>query len=185
MPTQTSSDTEIPQPSLHDFVKGGWHVLEPGRTFVDSWHIGAICEHLEAVSRGEIQNLLPVPKGGGQFQRSWFKVEEALPKDFAEMTRFWDTAATEGGGDWTAGVKMGRRQNGDGKTSTHRILTIGCPPHYRVSPHRPRAQVPGCGEEEQRATSHGQMYNRITNVKSRKRDERLHHGQDFLERAWP
>ena len=55
----------------------------------------------------------PVPKGGGQFQRVWFKIEQALPKDFVEMTRFWDTAATEGGGDWTAGVKMGRRANGD------------------------------------------------------------------------
>ena len=55
----------------------------------------------------------PVPKGGGQFQRSWFTIEEALPTDFVETTRFWDTAATEGGGDWTAGVKMGRRQNGD------------------------------------------------------------------------
>ena len=55
----------------------------------------------------------PVPKGGGQFQRVWFTVEEAEPTDFVELARFWDTAATEGGGDWTAGVKMGRRENGD------------------------------------------------------------------------
>ena len=40
----------------------------------------------------------PVPKGGGQFQRKWFKLEESMPTDFVEMTRFWDTAATEGGG---------------------------------------------------------------------------------------
>ena len=54
-----SSDAdEVPQPTLHEFVVGAWHVLEPGRAFIDSWHIGAICEHLEAVSRGEIQNLL-------------------------------------------------------------------------------------------------------------------------------
>ena len=55
----------------------------------------------------------PVPKGGGQFQRRWFKVTEEVPKDFVELTRFWDTAATEGGGDWTAGVLMGRRSTGD------------------------------------------------------------------------
>ena len=38
------------------------------------------------------------PKGGGQFQRIWFKVVEELPKDFVELVRFWDTAATEGRG---------------------------------------------------------------------------------------
>ena len=47
-----------PPPTLHAFVIDGWHVLEPGRPFVDNWHVEAICEHLEAVSRGEIQNLL-------------------------------------------------------------------------------------------------------------------------------
>lgn len=41
-----------------------WSVLEPRRTFVPGWHIDAMCEHLEAVSRGEIQNLLiNVPPG--------------------------------------------------------------------------------------------------------------------------
>lgn len=44
--------------SLHEFVKQAWHVIEPGVEFVDGWHIQAICEHLEAVSRGEIRFLL-------------------------------------------------------------------------------------------------------------------------------
>ena len=35
-----------------------WPILEPGRKFIDGWHIRAICEHLEAVDRGEIRNLL-------------------------------------------------------------------------------------------------------------------------------
>ena len=35
-----SSDAdEVPQPTLHEFVIGAWHVLEPGRQFIDSWHI--------------------------------------------------------------------------------------------------------------------------------------------------
>lgn len=52
------------QLSLYYFVQFAWSVLEPGRPFVGGWHIEAICEHLEAVSRGEIPRLLMnVPPG--------------------------------------------------------------------------------------------------------------------------
>jgi predicted phage terminase large subunit-like protein len=44
--------------SLYEFVKQSWHVVEPGIPFIHSWHIEAICEHLEAVSAGEIRRLL-------------------------------------------------------------------------------------------------------------------------------
>jgi predicted phage terminase large subunit-like protein len=44
--------------SLYEFVKQSWHVVEPGIQFVESWHIEAICEHLEAVSGGDIHRLL-------------------------------------------------------------------------------------------------------------------------------
>jgi predicted phage terminase large subunit-like protein len=44
--------------SLYEFVKQSWHVVEPGIPFIASWHIEAICEHLEAVSAGEIHRLL-------------------------------------------------------------------------------------------------------------------------------
>jgi predicted phage terminase large subunit-like protein len=33
-------------------------VVEPGRGYIHGWHIDAICEHLEAVTRGEIRNLI-------------------------------------------------------------------------------------------------------------------------------
>lgn len=50
--------------SLHDFVRRGWHVVEPARPFKDNWHIGAICEHLQAVSAGQIKRLvINVPPG--------------------------------------------------------------------------------------------------------------------------
>jgi predicted phage terminase large subunit-like protein len=39
------------------FVREAWPLVEP-RPFVDGWHIGAICEHLEAVSAGEIRRLI-------------------------------------------------------------------------------------------------------------------------------
>jgi predicted phage terminase large subunit-like protein len=44
--------------SLYEFVKQSWHAVEPGIPFVPSWHIQEICEHLEAVSAGEITRLL-------------------------------------------------------------------------------------------------------------------------------
>ena len=44
--------------SLRVFVEQAWHIIEPGTPFVPNWHIDAICEHLEACSRHEIQNLL-------------------------------------------------------------------------------------------------------------------------------
>ena len=44
--------------SLYDFVQQAWHVVEPGVPFVPSWHIETICEHLEAVSGGDIRKLL-------------------------------------------------------------------------------------------------------------------------------
>jgi predicted phage terminase large subunit-like protein len=48
-------------PLAHDFrafVSAAWHVIEPATPFVPGFHLDAICEHLEAVSRGEIRNLL-------------------------------------------------------------------------------------------------------------------------------
>lgn len=53
------------QESLRDFIPMVWHVIEPqSRPFVDGWSVGAICEHLEAVTNGEIKRLLiNVPPG--------------------------------------------------------------------------------------------------------------------------
>lgn len=44
--------------SLYKFTRQAWQVIEPGTTFVDGWHIRAICDHLEAVSNREIRQLL-------------------------------------------------------------------------------------------------------------------------------
>jgi predicted phage terminase large subunit-like protein len=50
--------------SLYDFIKLMWEYLEPGREFREARHIRAMCEHLEAVSRGEIRKLLiNIPPG--------------------------------------------------------------------------------------------------------------------------
>jgi len=46
------------EPSLYEFVRQAWHVLEPSTEYVDGWHIRTMCEHLEAVSDGRIRDLL-------------------------------------------------------------------------------------------------------------------------------
>lgn len=55
---------EICRRSFADFVKRAWHVLEPATPLVWNWHMDAICDHLEAVTRGDINRLLiNVPPG--------------------------------------------------------------------------------------------------------------------------
>lgn len=50
--------------SLTDFAKAAWHVLEPGTTLKWGWSLDAICDHLEAVTDGDIRRLLiNVPPG--------------------------------------------------------------------------------------------------------------------------
>src|SRR5271155_3700297 len=44
--------------SLREFVHQAWHVVEPATPFVPGWHIDAIVDHLEAVTRGQLRNLL-------------------------------------------------------------------------------------------------------------------------------
>ena len=44
--------------SLLDFIKYVWPIVEPSRPLVMGWPMEAICEHLEAVSRGDIKRLL-------------------------------------------------------------------------------------------------------------------------------
>ena len=43
---------------LSEFAKRTWQILEPSSAYIHGWHIDAICDHLEAVSRGEIRNLI-------------------------------------------------------------------------------------------------------------------------------
>lgn len=35
-----------------------WPVLEPSTEYVDNWHVHAICEHLQAVSKGQVNRLI-------------------------------------------------------------------------------------------------------------------------------
>ena len=56
--------TRAAERSLLEFTKQAWSIIEPGSAFVDGWHLHVVCEHLEAVSEGEIDNLLiNIPPG--------------------------------------------------------------------------------------------------------------------------
>jgi hypothetical protein len=56
--------TEAAQKRLAEFVRQAWHVLEPATDYIHGWHVDVICDHLEAVTRGEIKNLIiNVPPG--------------------------------------------------------------------------------------------------------------------------
>lgn len=35
-----------------------WPVLEPATEYVDNWHVHAMCEHLQAITRGDLKRLL-------------------------------------------------------------------------------------------------------------------------------
>ena len=65
-PSQTSPSLErdmVARYGLRKFVQLAWPQVEPGR-FLSNWHVDLICEHLEALHRLEIRNLLiEVPPG--------------------------------------------------------------------------------------------------------------------------
>lgn len=63
--TEIDMDSYLGSHSLRDFVDMAWHQVEPALKMKSNWHIDAICEHLEAVTRGEIHRLvINVPPGG-------------------------------------------------------------------------------------------------------------------------
>lgn len=80
---------------LAQFVRQGWHIIEPGQPYVHGWHIDFLCAHLEAITDGiELDDgsaynrlLVNVPPGTmksllvGVFWPAW----EWGPKNMAHM----------------------------------------------------------------------------------------------------
>ena len=52
-----SMEAELGRRSLYDYMQGMWHVIEPSTPFLDNWHLGAICEHEQAVLDYQIPKL--------------------------------------------------------------------------------------------------------------------------------
>jgi len=51
-------ERELATRRFREFVGQAWRIVEPSTEFVPGFHIDAICDHLEAVTRGDIRNLL-------------------------------------------------------------------------------------------------------------------------------
>jgi predicted phage terminase large subunit-like protein len=58
LPSKEEVNRELAERSLSEFIRQAWRVIEPDTEYLHNWHIDAIAEHLEAVSRGEITRLL-------------------------------------------------------------------------------------------------------------------------------
>jgi predicted phage terminase large subunit-like protein len=63
--SQASIDRDqIRRKGLAEFVRRAWPIVEPSQALEWSWHLDAICEQLERVTRGEIRRLvINVPPG--------------------------------------------------------------------------------------------------------------------------
>lgn len=90
-------ERELCRRSLAEFAKRAWKVLEPAAELKWGWALDAICQHLEAVTKGEITRLLMnVPPGSmkslltGVIWPAW----EWGPRAMPEM-RFVGTAHEE------------------------------------------------------------------------------------------
>jgi predicted phage terminase large subunit-like protein len=50
--------------SLFEFTRAAWNIVDPAMPFRDNWHVGAICESLEAVAKFQITQLvINIPPG--------------------------------------------------------------------------------------------------------------------------
>src|SRR5699024_3646523 len=59
-----AAERELCSRSLAEFVRRAWHVIEPSTPLLWGWVMDVLCEHLEAVSSGEITRLVAnVPPG--------------------------------------------------------------------------------------------------------------------------
>ena len=51
-------EAELASRSLSKYIGLAWHIVEPATPYCSGWHIEAIAEHLEALTRGELRNLI-------------------------------------------------------------------------------------------------------------------------------
>jgi hypothetical protein len=80
--SRTPLNGEKARRCLYEFVRQAWSVLEPETPFVDGPHVRAVCDHLQAVSEGRIQNLIVnIPPGHakslltGVFWVAWCSID--------------------------------------------------------------------------------------------------------------
>lgn len=58
LPTCEAIDAELARRTLREYLAWMWSIIEPTTPFIPGFHLDAICDHLEAVTRREIRHLL-------------------------------------------------------------------------------------------------------------------------------
>ncbi len=69
LPSRKSIQAELARRSLYDFFRFSWGVLEPATPLVESWHLRAICDHVQALLEGRIPTrnlIINVPPGSSK-----------------------------------------------------------------------------------------------------------------------
>lgn len=83
------------------------------------WGLKHTAEELNALDRanpymfaGQYQQE-PAPGEGGEFKVANIEIVNSLPSDLKNFTRGWDFAGTDGGGDYSATIKLARDKSGN------------------------------------------------------------------------
>lgn len=64
IPSLVEIDRALAARGLAEFVRIAWPILEPSEPLIWSWHMDAVCEHVQAVYQGELRRcLIAVPPG--------------------------------------------------------------------------------------------------------------------------
>ena len=64
LPSLQEIEAERCKRNLHFYVRSAWPIVEQAALFVDNWHVGFICEYLEALFSLQVQNLIiNIPPG--------------------------------------------------------------------------------------------------------------------------
>ena len=58
LPPADAIERALWEASLAEFIAAAWHVVEPTTPYKSNWHIDAVCEHLEAITAGQIRRLV-------------------------------------------------------------------------------------------------------------------------------
>jgi predicted phage terminase large subunit-like protein len=93
---------------LHSTGEG--ELLWPNRMRQE--HIDNMVAHLQAYGESSQLQQRPIRRGGNFFNSKDFKPIERGAVDLRNLifVRYWDKAGTQGGGDWSVGMLMGRTQ---------------------------------------------------------------------------
>lgn len=99
---------------------------KPGQMLWQEWFTPEHWAQFRSNSRtwGALCQQIPRPADGNMFKPDKIELVDALPTGYIKWVRGWDLAATEGGGKYTAGVRLGVHRD-SGKLVIHPHIVHG------------------------------------------------------------